>query len=52
MYRVRKQMISSQVNDSTTIFRHYLFDIEMFTRISIPTSVSFTTGEKVTGGFK
>ena len=36
-------------SDSTTIFRHYLFDIEMFTRISIPTSVSFTTGEKLTG---
>lgn len=36
-------------SDSTTIFRHYLFDIEMFTRLSIPTSVSFTTGEKVTG---
>ena len=29
--------------DSSTIFRHYLFDIEMFQRISIPTSVSFTT---------
>jgi hypothetical protein len=44
----------SETNDiftsnSTTIFRHYLFDIEMFTRLSIPTSVSFTTGEKVTG---
>ena len=35
--------------DSSTIFRHYLFDIEMFQRISIPTSVSFTTGEKLTG---
>ena len=34
---------------SATIFRHYLFDIEMFQRISIPTSVSFTTGEKLTG---
>ena len=34
---------------SATIFRHYLFDIEMFTRISIPTSVSFTTGEILSG---
>ena len=34
---------------SATIFRHYLFDIEMFTRVSIPTSVSFTTGEIVSG---
>ena len=35
--------------DSTTIFRHYLFDIEMFTRLSLTTSASFTTGETVSG---
>ena len=35
--------------DSSTIFKHYLFDIEMFTRLSLTTSVSFTTGEIVSG---
>tara|TARA_Y100001937_G_scaffold19591_2_gene26978 strand:- start:5529 stop:11807 length:6279 start_codon:yes stop_codon:yes gene_type:complete len=35
--------------DSSTIFKHYLFDIEMFTRISLTTSVNFTNGETVSG---
>ena len=35
--------------DSSTIFKHFLFDIEMFTRLSLTTSVNFTTGEIVSG---
>ena len=32
------------------IYRNYLFDIEMFTHLNITTNVSFTNGEKITGG--
>ena len=42
----------SKTNDiinTSGIFRHYLFDIEMFTQINLLTAVSFTTGEIVTG---
>ena len=34
---------------SSTIFKHYLFDIEMFSHIGITTNTAFTTGEKLTG---
>jgi len=34
---------------TSAIYRHYLFDIEMFTHIDTLTGVSFTNGEKVTG---
>ena len=34
---------------SSTVFRHYLFDIEMFTHLNITTAQSFTTGEVVSG---
>ena len=33
-----------------TIFKNYLFDIEMFTHLNLRTAQAFTTGEKVTGG--
>ena len=39
---------SSGLTSST--FRHYLFDIHMFTHLNIQTGQTFTTGEKVTGG--
>ena len=38
---------SSSLTSST--FRHYLFDIHMFTHLNILTDQSFTTGEKITG---
>jgi len=35
---------------TTSVFKHYLFDIEMFTHLNILTAQAFTSGEKVTGG--
>ena len=40
---------SSDINDTSSIYRHYLFDIEMFTHLNTTTSVSYTTGEIVSG---
>src|SRR5210317_802832 len=34
----------------SAIYKHYLFDINMFTHLNITTNQSFTTGEQVTGG--
>lgn len=39
---------SSSLTSAT--YKHYLFDMEMFTHLNIRTSQSFTNGEKVTGG--
>ena len=41
-------MSSSSLTDS--IYRNYLFDIEMFTHLNVTTEQTFTAGEKVTGG--
>ncbi len=35
---------------TSSIYKHYLFDIEMFTHLNLLTAQSFTTGETVTGG--
>ena len=35
---------------TSAIYRHYLFDINMFTHINITTNQTFTTGEVITGG--
>src|SRR5210317_176331 len=35
---------------TSAIYKHYLFDIVMFTHLNILTDQSFTTGEVVTGG--
>jgi len=35
---------------TSAVYKHYLFDIEMFTHLNITTAPSFTNGEKVTGG--
>src|SRR5210317_1160050 len=35
---------------TSAIYRHYLFDINMFTHLNITTNQGFTTGEQVTGG--
>ncbi len=34
---------------STNIFKHYLFDINMFTHLNTTGGATFTTGEKITG---
>ena len=35
---------------TSAIFKHFIFDIEMFTHLNIRTSQAFTNGEKITGG--
>src|SRR5210317_1235844 len=35
---------------TSAIYRHYMFDINMFTHLNIITNQGFTTGEQVTGG--
>ena len=35
---------------TSAIFKHFIFDIEMFTHLNIRTSQVFTNGEKITGG--
>ena len=41
-------MSSASLTDS--IYRNYLFDIEMFTHLNVTTNTAFTDGERVTGG--
>ena len=36
--------------DVSSTFKHYLFDINLFTHLNIITGQAFTTGEKITGG--
>ena len=35
---------------TSAVYKHYLFDINMFTHLNITTAQSFTTGEEITGG--
>src|SRR6056300_781738 len=42
--------IFSSSSLTSAIYKHYLFDINMFTHLNITTNQSFTTGEQVTGG--
>ena len=35
---------------TSAIYKHYIFDIEMFTHLNIRTDQTFTNGEKITGG--
>ena len=35
---------------TSAVYRHYMFDINMFTHINITTNQAFTTGEVITGG--
>ena len=37
------------IQAQTSIFKHYLFDIEMFTHLKISNNTAFTTGEIVSG---
>jgi len=36
--------------DVNSTFKHFLFDINLFTHLNITTGQAFTTGEKITGG--
>src|SRR5210317_1107619 len=40
---------SLDINDTSSIYRHYLFDIEMFTHLNALGTASYTTGEIVSG---
>ena len=42
--------IFSSTSLTSAIYKHYLFDIEMFTHLNIRTAPAFTNGEKITGG--
>jgi len=42
--------LMSNASVVSAVYKHYLFDIEMFTHLNITTPISFTTGETVTGG--
>ena len=42
----------TETNDifaTSGVWRHYLFDVEMFTHVDLTTSETFTTGETLTG---
>src|SRR6056300_591795 len=40
---------SLDINDTSSVYRHYLFDIEMFTHLNALGTASYTTGEIVSG---
>src|SRR6056300_1112985 len=40
---------SLDINATSSIYRHYLFDIEMFTHLNVLGTASYTTGEIVSG---
>ena len=42
--------IFSSSSLTSAVYKHYLFDIVLFTHLNIKTAQSFTTGETVTGG--
>lgn len=35
---------------TSAVYKHFLFDVEMFTHLNVKTAPAFTNGEKVTGG--
>ena len=41
--------IMSSSSLTSSVYKHYLFDVEMFVHLNITTAQSFTTGETVTG---
>ena len=48
--RLQRHLLLLQVGITNTIFKHFLFDIEMFTHLNIRTAQAFTQGEKITDG--
>ncbi|NDB60461.1 DUF4815 domain-containing protein, partial [bacterium] len=47
---VASSFIFASSSLTSAVYKHYLFDIEMFTHLNVTTAPSFTNGEKVTGG--
>ena len=41
--------IYSSASLTSAVYKHYLFDINMFTHLNINNNIGFTTGEKITG---
>ena len=41
--------VFANASSTSAIYKHYLFDINLFTHLNIQTAQAFTTGEKVTG---
>jgi hypothetical protein len=35
---------------TSAVYKHFLFDVEMFTHLNVKTAPAFTNGEKITGG--
>ncbi len=42
--------IFSSLGLNSSVFKHYIFDLELFTHLNIREATTFTTGETVTGG--
>ena len=40
---------TSDIFANTGVYKHYIFDVEMFTHVDLTTSANFTTGERLTG---
>ena len=40
---------TSDIYATSNTWKHYLFDMEMFTHVDLTTSVTYTTGERLTG---
>ena len=47
---IASSFIFSSSSLTSAVYKHYLFDIEMFTHLNVTTAPSFTDGEKITGG--
>jgi len=47
---IASSFIFSSSSLTSSVYKHYLFDIEMFTHLNVTTAPSFTDGEKITGG--
>ena len=48
--QVQQQQTYLLVQVTTGVYKHFLFDINMFTHLNILTAQAFTNGEKITGG--
>jgi hypothetical protein len=42
--------IFSSTSLTSAVYKHYIFDVELFTHLNVKTAPAFSNGEKVTGG--
>jgi hypothetical protein len=42
--------VFSSTSLTSAVYKHFLFDVELFTHLNVKTAPAFTNGEKVTGG--